>query len=165
MYTTDESGTVRLILRPQKDQITVIIHIVLWLSALLSGTVSYIDRSLSSLILSILLIVASLGYALYMQTKQIAVSDFGIEMQCFGIFHRKVKWKQIRTYRLVHKAGSHCSRPKDIHFGEYVEERYTIRLDCGGIFSIRVSNRYTNYHQFKQILKEKKIKRLDTVQK
>lgn len=165
MYTTDESVTVRVILRPKKDEADVILHICLWLLALMFGILSFMERSFPAFMLSVLFIAVSLVYAFYMQTKQITVSDLEIDVQCFWIFHRKVKWEQIRTYRLIHKAGSYCNRRKHIDYSKYIEELYTIQLDCGGIFPVRISNRYTDYKKFKQILKEKNIRRLDTVRK
>ena len=161
-----------LIMRPKKDPDAVVIQVVLWVCAVAFGVGAVIENVPWAFWgLSGSCIVASMVYALYRRGRVIVVSKDGIESVVFFVFRRFVPWERVVSYREKKKEGSYhfdMSWSRQLmgtdHSG-WCEDSYRLKVAVASGLPLRVGNRFTEYKQFKKLLKEKGVPRVKSKKK
>ena len=161
-----------LIMRPKKDPDAVTIQAVLWVCVIAFGALAVIEKEPWVFwCLCVPGIVASFLYALYPRGRRIVVSEEGIENVVFFVFRRFVPWERVVSYREKKKEGSYhfdMSWWRHLmgtdHSG-WCEDSYRLKVAVASGLPLRVGNRFTEYKQFKKLLKEKGVPRLKSKKK
>ena len=160
-----------LIMRPKKDPDAVTIQAVLWLCAIAFGALAVVEKeALAFWCLSFPCIVGSVVYALYPRGRAIVVSEEGIESVVFFVFRRFVPWERVVSYRERKKQGrymTHISWTAWLtHTGsDWIEDSYRLKVAVASGLPLRAGNRFTEYKQFKKLLKEKGVPRVKSKKK
>ena len=160
-----------LIMRPKKDPDAVTIQAVLWLYVIALGALAVIEKEPWVFwCLCVPGIVASFLYALYPRGRRIVVSEDGIESVSFFVFRRFVPWERVVSYREKKKQGEYM-----IHYSwtawlthtgsDWIEDSFRLKVSVASGLPLYVSNSYTEYKQFKKLLKEKGVPRIKATKK
>ena len=157
-----------LVMRPKKDPDAVTIQAVLWLCAIAFGALAVVEKeTLAFWCLSFPCIVGSVVYALYPRGRAIVVSEEGIESVVFCVFRRFVPWERVASYREKKKEGQYHIdvRWHGTDHSGWCEDSYRLKVAVASGLPLRVGNRFTEYKQFKKLLKEKGVPRLKSKKK
>ena len=160
-----------LIMRPKKDPDAVTIQAVLWLCVIAFGALAVIEKEPWVFwCLCVPGIVASFLYALYPRGRRIVVSEDGIESVVFFVFRRFVPWERVISYREKKKQGEYM-----IHYSwtawlthtgsDWIEDSFRLKVSVASGLPLYVSNGYTEYKQFKKLLREKGVPRIKSKKK
>ena len=161
-----------LVMRPEKDPDAVTIQVVLWVCAIAFGALAVVEKeALAFWCLSFPCIVGSVVYALYPRGRAIVVSEEGIESVVFFVFRRFVPWERVVSYREKKKEGSYhidMSWSRQLMGTDrsgWCEDSYRLKVAVASGLPLRAGNRFTEYKQFKKLLKEKDVPRVKSKKK
>lgn len=160
-----------LIMRPKKGPDAVTIQAVLWVCVIVFGALAVIEKEPWVFwCWCVPGIVASFLYALYPHGRAIVVGEDGIESVVFFVFRRFVPWERVVSYREKKKQGEYM-----IHYSwtawlthtgsDWIEDSFRLKLSVASGLPLYVSNGYTEYKQFKKLLKEKGVPRIKVKKK
>ena len=161
-----------LIMRPKKDPDAVTIQAVLWVCVIAFGALAVIEKKPWAFwCLSFPCIVGSVVYALYPRGRRIVVSEDGIESVVFFVFRRFVPWERVVSYREKKKQGEYYidmnwkRQMMGTDESGWCEDSFKIKVSVASGLPLYVSNGYTEYKQFKKLLKEKGVPRVKSKKK
>ena len=160
-----------LVMRPEKDPDAVTIQVVLWVCAIAFGALAVVEKEkLAFWCLSFPCIVGSVVYALYPRGRAIVVSEEGIESVVFFVFRRFVPWERVVSYRERIKKGEYMTYISWTawltHTGsDWIEDSFRLKVSVASGLPLYVSNSYTEYKQFKKLLREKGVPRIKAKKK
>ena len=161
-----------LVMRPKKDPDAVTIQAVLWLCVIAFGALAVVEKEpLAFWCLSFPCIVVSIVYALYPRGRRIVVSEDGIESVSFFVFRRFVPWERVVSYREKKKQGEYYidmnwkRQMMGTDESGWYEDSFKIKVSVASGLPLYVSNGYTEYKQFKKLLKEKGVPRVKVKKK
>ena len=160
-----------LIMRPKKGPDAVTMQAVLWVCVIAFGALAVIEKELWVFwCLCVPGMVASFLYALYPRGRRIVVSEDGIESVSFFVFRRFVPWERVVSYREKKKQGEYMTYISWTawltHTGsDWIEDSFRLKLSVASGLPLYVSNSYTEYKQFKKLLREKGVPRIKAKKK
>ena len=161
-----------LVMRPKKDPDAVTIQAVLWLCVIAFGALAVVEKEpLAFWCLSFPCIVVSIVYALYPHGRVIVVSEEGIESVVFFVFRRFVPWERVVSYREKKKQGEYYidmnwkRQMMGTDESGWYEDSFKIKVSVASGLPLYVSNGFTEYKQFKKLLKEKGVPRVKVKKK
>ena len=157
-----------LVMRPKKDPDAVTIQAVLWLCVIAFGALAVVEKEpLAFWCLSFPCIVVSIVYALYPRGRVIVVSEEGIESVVLFAFRRFVPWERVASYQEKKKEGQYHIdvRWHGTDHSGWCEDSYRLKVKVASGLPLYVSNGYTEYKQFKKLLKEKGVPRVKVKKK
>ena len=161
-----------LIMRPKKDPDAVTIQAVLWVCAIAFGALAVVEKeTLAFWCLSFPCIVGSVVYALYPRGRAIVVSEEGIESVVFFVFRRFVSWERVVSYREKKKQGEYYidmnwkRQMMGTDESGWYEDSFRLKVSVASGLPLYVSNSYTEYKQFKKLLREKGVPRIKAKKK
>ena len=160
-----------LVMRPKKDPDAVTIQAVLWVCAIAFGAGAAMESVPWVLwAFSVPCVVASFLYALYPRGRRIVVSEDGIERVSFFVFRRFVPWERVVSYRERIKKGEYMTYISWTawltHTGsDWIEDSFRLKVSVASGLPLYVSNHFTEYKQFKKLLKEKDVPRIKVKKK
>ncbi len=161
-----------LIMRPKKDPDAVTIQAVLWLCVIAFGALAVIEKEPWAFwCLCVPGIVASFLYALYPHGRAIVVGEEGIESVVFFVFRRFVPWERVVSYREKKKQGEYYfdmnwkRQMMGTDGSGWYEDSFRLKVSVASGLPLYVSNGYTEYKQFKKLLREKGVPRIKAKKK
>ena len=161
-----------LIMRPKKDPDAVTIQAVLWLCVIAFGALAVIEKEPWAFwCFSAPCIVASFLYALYPRGRRIVVSEEGVESVVFFVFRRFVPWERVVSYREKKKQGEYHidmnwkRQMMGTDESGWYEDSFRLKVSVASGLPLYVSNSYTEYKQFKKLLREKGAPRIKVKKK
>ena len=161
-----------LVMRPKKDPDAVTIQAVLWLCVIVFGALAVIEKEPWVFwCLSFPCIVVSIVYALYPRGRRIVVSEDGIESVSFFVLRRFVPWERVVSYREKEKKGEYHidmnwkRQMMGTNASGWYEGSFRLKVSVASGLPLYVSNGYTEYKQFKKLLREKGVPRIKAKKK
>ena len=157
-----------LVMRPKKDPDAVTIQAVLWLCVIAFGALAVVEKEpLAFWCLSFPCIVVSIVYALYPRGRVIVVTEEGIESVVLFAFRRFVPWERVASYREKKKEGQYHIdvRWHGTDRSRWYEDSFRLKVSVASGLPLYVSNDFTEYKQFKKLLKEKGVPRVKVKKK
>ena len=161
-----------LIMRTKKDPDAVTIQAVLWLYVIALGALAVIEKEPWVFwCFCVPGIVVSIGYALYRRGRRIVVSEEGIESVVFFVFRRFVPWERVVSYREKKKQGEYHidmnwkRQMMGTDESGWYEDSFRLKVSVASGLPLYVSNSYTEYKQFKKLLREKGVPRIKVKKK